>query len=64
MFDNDCHTLSRDRCYTVPGIRGVMKLKRELDEAHLFYKAVNCARKVLGLDYETERIYDKIKYLE
>jgi hypothetical protein len=46
----------------VDGIREIQKLRRELEEAHLFYKAVPCAAKVLGLDYETK--HKKFFYLE
>lgn len=45
--DNQCHTLSRFKCYLNPITEEKMKLELKTTKAHLFYKAVPCAYKVL-----------------
>jgi hypothetical protein len=50
LFDNDCHTRSRNDCYLNEEENKKLDLKRqEIETEHLFYNAVPCAAKVFGL---------------
>jgi hypothetical protein len=50
LFDNDCHTLSRENCYSKEDDIKRLELQRErILTEHLFIDAVPCAAKVFGL---------------
>jgi hypothetical protein len=58
LFDNDCHTLSRNECYSKEEeYYQKLELKRQrIETEHLFYNAVPCAAKVFGLEDDNEYV--------
>ena len=60
--DNKCHTESRFDCYEFDEEKSELKTyKNQLENGHLFYGCVDCARKVLAGDYINAS--NKLKYI-
>ena len=49
--DNKCHTESRFSCYELEEESELKSYKNKLENGHLFYNCVDCAKKVLKGDY-------------
>ena len=51
--DNGCHTESRFNCYEYDEEKGyeLKKIRNQLENGHLFYGCVDCAKKVLEGNY-------------
>ena len=53
LSDNECHTESRFNCYEFDEEKGyeLKEFRNKLENGHLFYNCVDCAKKVLDSNY-------------
>jgi hypothetical protein len=64
-FDNDCHSVSRSYCYSVPQDMKdeITAALKKTTEAHLFHNAVPCAANIFNYQ-DGERGRNQLAYLE